>query len=186
VSQREGVGSNYTGEDAPLDYRPGPGGEICVTGMVARTLIRFGYLDHSAVQRTIDWIVRTQKSDGGRHHSPSRAGTLDAWEGLAALAEIPEDRREGGVRRSIERGAEFFLRHRFLREGSGRYAPWLRIHFPNCYYYDGLVGLRILTRLGYGEDHRLAPAVSGLSMPGCPTSNRRLPGTTTRMRSSIP
>ncbi|MGC2205007.1 MAG: prenyltransferase/squalene oxidase repeat-containing protein [Thermoplasmata archaeon] len=105
------------GEESPLDYRPGRGGEICVTGMVARTLIRLGYLDHPAVQRTIDWIVRTQRSDGGSNHSRSRAGTLDAWEGLAALAEVPEDRREEGVHRSIERGAEFFLRHRLLEEG---------------------------------------------------------------------
>jgi hypothetical protein len=150
------------GGDAPLDYRPGRGGELCVTGMVTRTLIRFGYLDHPAVQRTISWIVRTQKSDGGWHHSPSSAGTLDAWEGLAALAEIPEDQRAEGVRQSIVRGAEFFLRHRLMEEGKGRYAPWFRIHYPNQNYYDVMVGLRILTRLGYGEDRRLAPALNWL------------------------
>ncbi|MGC2289326.1 MAG: prenyltransferase/squalene oxidase repeat-containing protein [Thermoplasmata archaeon] len=150
------------GGNAPLDYRPGRGGELCVTGMVARTLIRFGYLEHPAVQRTIGWIVRTQKSDGGWHDSPSRVGTLDAWEGLAALAEIPEDRRTEEVRRSVELGAEFFLRHRLMEEGKGRYAPWFRIHYPNHYYYDVLVGLRILTRLGYGEDRRLASALTWL------------------------
>src|SRR5881628_2052001 len=93
----------------PKGTLTGPSGEICITGNAVRTLIRFGYLDHPAVQRSIAWIVRTQKRDGGWHCYPSSRGTLDSWEGLAALAEIPEARREEGVQRSIERGAEFFL-----------------------------------------------------------------------------
>lgn len=140
----------------------GRGGEICVTGNAVRTLVRFGYLDHPVVQRSIAWIVRTQKADGGWHCFPSRTGTLDGWEGLAALAEIPVDARDESVRRSIERGAEFYLHRRLLQEGRNRYPPWFRIHYPNHYYYDGLVGLRILTRLGYGADPRLAPALRWL------------------------
>lgn len=140
----------------------GRSGEICVTGNAVRTLVRFGYLDHPAVRRSIAWIVRAQKPDGGWHCFPSRTGTLDGWEGLAALAEIPEPARDAAVRRSIERGAEFYLRHRLMEEGRGRYPPWFRIHYPNHYYYDLLVGLRILTRLGYGADPRLRPALRWL------------------------
>jgi len=140
----------------------GRNGEICVTGNAVRTLIRFGYLDHPAVQRSIAWIVRTQKADGGWHCFRSRTGTLDGWEGLAALAEIPEEARDGSVRRSVERGAEFYLRHRLMDEGRPRYPPWFRIHYPQHYYYDVLVGLRILARLGYGTDPRILPAVSWL------------------------
>jgi len=136
--------------------------EICVTGNAVRTLIRFGNREHPVVQQAIDWIVRTQKADGGWHCFPSRTGTLDSWEGLAALAEIPETGRDERVRRSIERGAEFFLRHRLMDEGETRYPPWFRIHYPNHYYYDMLVGLRILTRLGYGADRRLASALTWL------------------------
>ncbi|MGA9839932.1 MAG: prenyltransferase/squalene oxidase repeat-containing protein [Thermoplasmata archaeon] len=137
-------------------------GEICVTGNAVRTLIRFGYLDAPAVQRSIAWIVRTQKADGGWHCFPSRTGTLDGWEGLAALAEIPEEARDAPVRRSIERGAEFYLRHHLMDEGRTRYPPWFRIHYPNHYYYDVLVGLRVLVRLGYAGDPRLARATQWL------------------------
>ncbi|HZY71424.1 MAG TPA: prenyltransferase/squalene oxidase repeat-containing protein [Thermoplasmata archaeon] len=149
----------------------GRGAEICITGNAVRTLIRFGYLEHATVQRSIDWIVDAQKADGGWHCFPSRRGTLDGWEGLAALAEIPEARRNGSVRRSIERGAEFFLSRHLMEEGRERYGPWFRIHYPNHYYYDVLVGLRILTRLGYGSDPRLEPALDWL------TSKRRPDGT---------
>jgi hypothetical protein len=140
----------------------GRSGEVCVTGNAVRTLVRFGYLDHPVVQRAIAWIVRIQKSDGGWHCFPSKRGTLDGWEGLAAFAEIPESERDRSVQRSIERGAEFFL-HRHLMEEGTRYAPWFRIHYPNHYYYDILVGLRTLTRLGYGGDRRLAPALRWLA-----------------------
>jgi Squalene-hopene cyclase C-terminal domain/Prenyltransferase and squalene oxidase repeat len=140
----------------------GRSGEICVTGNAVRTLIHFGYLEHPAVQRSIAWIVKTQKPDGGWHCFPSRTGTLDGWEGLAALAEIPEVARSESVRRSVERGAEFYLRHHLMDEGRSRYPPWFRIHYPNHYYYDVLVGLRILVRLGYGHDPRIAPALRWL------------------------
>ena len=137
--------------------------EICVTGNAVRTLIRFGYLDHPSVQRSIAWILHIQKSDGGWHCFRSRVGSLDGWEGLAALAEIPEPSRDQAVRRSIERGAEFYLRHRLLEEGPVRYPPWFRIHYPNHYYYDLLVGLRILVLLGYGSDPRMRPAIRWLN-----------------------
>ena len=149
----------------------GRSGEICVTGNAVRTLIRFGYLDHPSVQRSVGWILRTQKPDGGWHCFPSRSGTLDGWEGLAALAEIPEASRNDPIRRSIERGAEFYLDRHLMNEGRARYPPWFRIHYPNHYYYDLLVGLRVLTRLGYGSDPRLRPALRWLR------SKRRPDGT---------
>jgi hypothetical protein len=140
----------------------GKSGEICVTGNAVRTLVRFGYLEHPAVQRSIAWIVRTQKSDGGWHCFRSRTGTLDGWEGLAALAEIPEEARDATVLRSIERGAEFYLQHHLTDEGRVSYPPWFRIHYPNHYYYDVLVGLRVLARLGFGADSRMRPALRWL------------------------
>lgn len=146
-----------------LDYRPrGRYREICVTGLVTRALIRFGYLAHPAVQRSLRWLVDSQLSDGGWNDAPANRGSLDAWEPLAALAEVPVDQRDQAVRRSIERGAEFYLERRLMKEGRHRYAPWFRTHYPNHYYYDILVGLRTLTTLGYATDPRLAPALRWL------------------------
>lgn len=151
-------GSDGSGWDALGGEHP----EICITGNAVRTLVRFGLLHHPLVQRSIEWIVRSQKADGGWHCFPSRTGTLDGWEGLAALGEIPLDERGAPVQRSIERGAEFYLKRRLMDEGRVRYPPWFRLHYPNHYYYDLLVGLRVLTRLGYGRDRRLGPALRWL------------------------
>ena len=46
-----------------------------------------------------------------------------------------------------------------FEEGKGKYAPWFRFHYPNHYYYDILIGLDLLTNLGYADDKRLRPAL---------------------------
>jgi hypothetical protein len=58
----------------------------------------------------------------------------------------------------VERGAEFYLERELHRQGE-RYEPWYRFHWPVHYYYDLLVGLDVLTALGYGDDPRLAFAL---------------------------
>jgi Prenyltransferase and squalene oxidase repeat len=148
-----------------------PGSDHCIGANATRTLIQFGYLDHPVVQRSIEWLVRTQKSDGGWHCFPSRSGTMDCWEGLAALSAIPEASRDDTTRRALERNVEFYLKRGLMNEGNARYAPWFRIHFPNYYHYDLLVGLRLLARLGYAADPRLRPALRWLR------SKRRSDGT---------
>ncbi len=136
--------------------------EACITGNALRVLTRFGQLDDPRAQHAIEWLLRRQKSDGGWHCFRSSKGTLDAWEPLAAFAAIPPPKRSAAMQRSIERGAEFFLERRLLQEGKGTYAPWLRLHYPVHYYYDLLVGLDMLTSLGYGDDRRMRPALDRL------------------------
>ncbi len=136
--------------------------EACITGNAVRYLTRFGRFDHPTVQRSVDWLLDHQKSDGGWHCFRSATGTFDAWEPLAAFAEIPPSKRSAAVQRSIERGAEFFLGRGLLKEGDEEYAPWLRLHYPVHYYYDFLLGLDMLTSLGYADDRRLRPALNRL------------------------
>jgi len=145
----------------------GRGSEVCITGNAARMLLRFGRRDDPHVERSLAWLVRRQKDDGGWHCFPSRRGTLDAWEALSAFAEVPRAERSAAMDRAVERGAEFYLERELLREGRAPYAPWLRLHYPVHYYYDLLVGLDVLTALGYGTDRRLRAPLDRLeSMRG--------------------
>ncbi|MGI0080889.1 MAG: hypothetical protein ACRECH_14855 [Nitrososphaerales archaeon] len=41
--------------------------------------------------------------------------------------------------------------------------PWFRFHSPVHYYYDILLGLDVITKLGYAGDKRLKPALKILS-----------------------
>jgi hypothetical protein len=133
--------------------------EVCIVGNTARMLTRFGYADDYRVAKLFDRLVEDQKEDGGWHCFQSDLGTLDGWEGLAAFAALPKTKRTRKVQSSIERGAEFYLERGLFREGKKKYAPWFRFHYPTHYYYDILVGLDVITNLGYSSDKRLGPAL---------------------------
>lgn len=132
--------------------------EVCYVGNAARLLTRFGYEDDHRVRKLYDWLLEDQREDGGWNCSQGTPGTLDAWEALAAYAALPRSKRSGRLERSISRGAEFYLERRLFREGR-RYAPWSRFHYPNHIYYDVLVGLHLITKLGFSDDPRLGPAL---------------------------
>jgi len=137
--------------------------ELCLTGNLARTLTLCGYGDDARVRAAFDWLVENQMEDGGWHCFYEKAfgrGTLDCWEGLSAYAALPRAKWTRRIKRSVERGVEFYLRKGLSREGRRRYVPWFRFHYPVHYYYDILVGLDTITKLGYGEDRRLDPALS--------------------------
>jgi len=135
--------------------------ELCVTGNLARTLTLCGYGEDPRVFSAFDWLVRNQMDDGGWHCMYERAfgrGTLDCWEGLSAFAVLPRRKWTRSIKRTIEKGAEFYLSRNMFRQGHS-YKPWLRFHYPVHYYYDTLVGLDVITALGYGDDKRLKPAL---------------------------
>jgi hypothetical protein len=132
--------------------------EVCISANTARMLTRFGFGDDRRVRMLYDWLVQDQREDGGWNCSQGTPGTLDAWEPLAAFAALAKTQRSAPMERAIERGVEFYLDRRLTEEGR-RYAPWLRLHYPNHYYYDFLVGLDVVTRLGAAGDRRLRPAL---------------------------
>jgi hypothetical protein len=147
VTKDGGVGGNSVGTP-----------HHCLAGNMARALIRFGYVDDPRVRRTLDWIVRSADPKGG-WSCFGRGRNLDSWEGLSALAAFPRSKRTAEMQRCAERGAEFYLERELVLQGA-RYPPWFRFHYPVHYYYDLLVGLDLLTSLGYGDDPRLKHALS--------------------------
>jgi hypothetical protein len=152
----------FAAEGGPDGGLSGKGAELCFTGNAARMLARFGYLDDPRFPAIVDWLVRTQKSDGGWYCWEGETGSIDCWEALAAFAAIPPGKRSPEVRRAIERGAEFYLTTGLLGSTPEEYPPWGRMHYPVHYYYDFLVGLDVLSRLGYERDARLGPALDHL------------------------
>ena len=141
-------------------------GHHCYTGNMARALVRFGYADDPRVRKAMEWLVATANPRGGwtcwaSGKGPSPGRTLDSWEGLSAFAVYPRSKWSKPMRECVESAAEFFL-DRELHQQGARYAPWYRFHWPVHYYYDLLVGLDILTALGYGGDPRLGFALDHL------------------------
>ena len=149
--------------------------ELCLTGNLARTLMLCGYGEDSRVVSAFDWLVDNQMADGGWHCMYERAfgrGTLDCWEGLSAFAVLPRRKWTRRIKRCVEDGAEFYLTRELFRQGRP-YQPWFRFHYPVHYYYDVLVGLDVVTSLGYASDERLKPALKIMEQ------KRRIDGTWT-------
>jgi hypothetical protein len=101
----------------------------------------FGYVEDYRVQKLFNRLVEYQKEKGGWHCRPSKVGTLDGWEALAANAALPKQKRTRDINRSIERGAEFYLERKLFEEGSRKYLPCFRFRYPYHYFYDVLMGL---------------------------------------------
>jgi hypothetical protein len=134
--------------------------EACIVGNTARMMTLFGYSDDYRVKKLYYRLLEDQRDDGGWNcFSPDR-GTLDNWGPLSAYAALPKQKRTGKIKESIEMGAEFYLKRKLFREGRSNYAPWFRFHYPHHYYYDILIGLDLLTGLGYAGDPRLLPALT--------------------------
>ncbi len=137
--------------------------EVRLVGNAARMLTRFGYLEDYRVKKLFNRLVEDQKEDGGWHCFPSKIGTLDGSEALAAYAAVPKQNRTRYINHSTERGVEFYLERKLFEESKRKYLPWFRFHYPNHYFYDALVGLDFVTKLGYADDRRLKPALKILT-----------------------
>lgn len=130
--------------------------ELCLTGNTTRALVKLGYSEHPIVKSGFEWIVRNQKENGG-WHCWGKNGVIDACEGMSAFASYPREKWTKSMKAAVEKGAEFYLQRKLHREGR-RYEPWYRLHYPVHYYYDILVGLDMITALGYNYDPRLREA----------------------------
>ncbi len=145
--------ADYGSSDGPFS-RVGGEPHFCFVGNTARMMILLGLGSDRRVRASLDWLADQQLDDGGWDCFGRPKGTLDCWEALAAYAAIGRSRWTRKRKAAVERGAEFYLERELLHEGRKRYASWWRLHYPVHYYYDVLVGLETLARLGYGDDSR--------------------------------
>jgi hypothetical protein len=150
----------------------------CLTGNMVYAMIKLGYLDDPGVGRGIDWINRYQRFDD-RTSDPPRGWPYERYEmcwgrhtchmgaakALKALAEIPAAKRSADTRRTLEMGAEYFLKHHIFKRSHDlakvSRPGWLRLGYPLMYQTDILEVLGILTRLGY-RDQRMREALDAV------------------------
>jgi hypothetical protein len=146
----------------------------CLTGNMIWALVRLGYLEDPRVQQGIEWLTQYLRFDDG-DSAPPRDFPYNRFEmcygrhscfmgvvkGLKALAEIPERCRSREVKRTIEAGVEFMLKHHVFKRSHNlnRMARpgWNRFAFPRMYQSDVLEIMLILRALGV-RDERMKEA----------------------------
>jgi hypothetical protein len=143
----------FAKDDGGFGYDSMRTSEMCITANASLLLSRFGYGDDPRVKSAFQWLIEDQKENGG-WRCGWRRGIIDGWEPMALFASYPREKWSRRIKRTVERGAEFYLERELHKEGK-RYGPWYRFHYPVHYYYDILVGLDFITELGYGDDRRL-------------------------------
>jgi hypothetical protein len=147
----------------------------CLTGNIVWSLVRLGYLNDARVQRGIEWITSYQRFDDGVAKA-AKGWPYDKYEScwgrhschmgvvkaLKALAEIPAGKRSDSVKCTIEKGAEYLLKHHVYKRSHDltrvSKPVWLHFGFPLMWNTDVLEILGILTRLGI-RDRRMQEAV---------------------------
>ncbi len=141
--------------------------EPCLTGNMLRTLLVFGYGEDRRIRKAIQWMPEQQLEDGGWNcNYPEKkvkhSSFMSTIEPLWAYSEIPRANWTRKMKKSIEEGAEFLLMHRVYKSDHHHWKHSLpfatTLHFPMYYYYDAMHGLRVLAKLGYGDDERVRDA----------------------------
>lgn len=147
----------------------------CLTGNMAYSLIRLGYLEDERVQKAIGWITQYQRADDAEGKGPkggiydrlkncfgSHTCHMGAAKALKALAAIPTDKRTRETELKLGELSEYFLKHHLYKKSHSleeiSRPGWLRLRFPLMYQTDILELLGIFMDLGI-KDKRLLEAV---------------------------
>jgi hypothetical protein len=166
-----------------------PGGIIhCLQGNLAAALIDLGWLGGEQLDQALDWLARSITGAGiapaeqqdaavryyrsgnsapgfacsANNHLPCAWGAIKA---MLALSKVPEAGRTPTMQAAIKQGVEFlFSRDPAIADYPMGYATkpsqsWFKFGYPIGYVTDVLQNLEVLTRLGYGADPRLNPAL---------------------------
>jgi prenyltransferase beta subunit len=159
--------------------------EPCLTGNMIRTLIKLGYSSDKRVRKAVDWLPKGQLEDGGWNcdypeKKVKHSSFMSTIEPLWAYSEIPRQQWTRKMKRSVDEAAEFLLMHHVYKSDNHHwqetYPFFTKLHFPMYYLYDILHALRVLTKLGYGDDERIRSAVQLLLSKRRPDGRWNLEG----------
>jgi hypothetical protein len=159
----------------PVQYVAQPEWIIpCLSGNLAWSLLRLGFMDDPRLRKALDWISTVQRFDDHAPTAPSGTAyvrercwgrhtcALGAIKALKALSALPVEQRTAADEACIASGIEFFLQHRVFLRSRNPARPvkegWLSFGFPRMYETDALEILDILLSLGC-RDPRMQDAV---------------------------
>jgi hypothetical protein len=127
---------------------------------------KLGLAGDQRVSRLAQSLVEWQWPDGGWNCDSSKdARHSSFYESLATLWGLNEYLRatgDKGIRKAVDRAAEFFLKHRLFRsctDGKAINPQWQKLHYPLYWHHDILQALMVLNRAGKLGDHRTAEAL---------------------------
>ena len=146
----------------------------CLTGNMVWSLIRFGYLEDSRVQRGIGWMTTFQRFDDGVERPPRgwpyekreacwgrHTCHMGVAKALKALAAIPEKKRSPEVKSTINQAVEYLLQHHIHKRShdpaKAAKPKWLKFGFPTMWDFDALECLVLLTTLGIKDPRMQDP-----------------------------
>jgi len=170
---RQSGGFSYRGTRAHGGHHSGV--LPCLTGNMIRSLIVFGYYGDPRVEKGIQWMTDYLRFDDGEEEAPrgwpyerfdqcwgKHTCHLAVVKPLKALAEIPPSNRTDDVKTTIERAAEYLLRHHLFKKSHDltkvAKPKWTKLGFPWMWDTDVLEMLGILVKLGY-RDNRMQEAI---------------------------
>jgi hypothetical protein len=147
----------------------------CLTGNMAWSLIKLGYLADARVKKAVQWITSYQRFDDGAARRPggwpydrfemcwgTHTCHMGAVKALKALSAIPKRQRGPEVRRTIDSAVEYLLIHHIHKRSHDldRVARpgWLKLQFPLMYQTDILEIAGLLAELGVA-DQRMSEAM---------------------------
>lgn len=165
-------GSGGFSIDTSVKYGGGRKSSVipCLTGNMIFALSRLGYSGDERVLKAAQWLAENQRYDDG-DGVPSilpdcwgnHSCYMGAVKALKGFAQLPREARSQSVSESIERGAEFLLKHHVYKQSHDLSKPmkpgWTKFSFPLMYQTDALEMLVILSELGV-RDGRLQDALS--------------------------
>jgi len=179
---KEGAGFSYM-QSEKTGWGLAGGVIPCLTGNMAYSLIKLGYMDDARVGDALDWIVKHQRADDAEDGPPvgkvyekyvmcwgRHSCHMGVAKALKALAALPPSLRTAGMEKKIAELSEYFLKHHIYKMshdlGKVSKPGWLKFGFPLMYNTDVLELLGIFTSLGI-KDPRLNEAVDAVRKKMC-------------------